>query len=139
MLFSVSLMVGQVFWGTWGMRILIADDMPKVRTALQLLFQQQGRLNVVGAIARSADLVTSVKGLHPDPVLLDWELAGESTSAMLSELRRLEHPPSVVALSSEPEARDVALAAGVDAFISKSDPPEHILATVFTIASKLPR
>jgi DNA-binding NarL/FixJ family response regulator len=116
------------------MRILIADDMPKVRTALQLLLREQAALEVVGAIARSADLMISVQILHPDLILLDWELAGESTHAILSELRRLEAVPSIVALSSQPEAREAALAAGVDAFISKSDPPEHLLSTLLTMA-----
>ena len=36
----------------------------------------------------------------------------------------------VVALSGLPEARREALAAGADAFVSKGDPPEKLLAAV---------
>ena len=35
-----------------------------------------------------------------------------------------------VALSGRPEERQVALDAGVDAFVSKADPPERLLATI---------
>jgi DNA-binding NarL/FixJ family response regulator len=36
----------------------------------------------------------------------------------------------VVALSGRPESRRTALAAGVNAFVSKGEPPERLLAAV---------
>jgi DNA-binding NarL/FixJ family response regulator len=120
------------------MRILIADDMPKVRAALQLLLKQFTVLDVVGTISRFSALVGAVQVLHPDLILLDWELAGEFTYLLIADLQRLEYTPSIVALSSEPEARDAALAAGADAFISKSDPPEQVLTTLLAMAAQQP-
>jgi DNA-binding NarL/FixJ family response regulator len=66
----------------------------------------------------------------PIIVLLDWELSGQNGVDHLMMLR--SHCPGmrVIALSSKYEARQEALAAGVDAFISKAEPPERILATL---------
>jgi hypothetical protein len=36
----------------------------------------------------------------------------------------------VIALSGRPEARQAALGAGADAFASKGDPPERVLAVI---------
>jgi DNA-binding NarL/FixJ family response regulator len=36
----------------------------------------------------------------------------------------------IIALSSRPEARQAALAAHVDAFVSKGEPPEQLLAAI---------
>jgi DNA-binding NarL/FixJ family response regulator len=116
------------------MRILIADDMPKVRTALQLLLSQQPTLTVVGEITNPHDLLDRTQVLQPDILLLDWELAGFSTCELLPQLRRLCTQLYIVALSSQPEARDASLSAGVDAFISKGDAPEYVLDTLLTIA-----
>ena len=118
------------------MRIIIADDRSKVRGALQLLLGQQPALSVVGEIARPGEVVNSVQTLRPDLLLLDWELAGAETPQLLSQLRRLDYRLFVIALSSQPEAREAALAAGVDGFISKSEPPEQVLDTLFGVTSR---
>ncbi len=118
------------------MRIIIADDMPKVRGALQLLLGQQPNLSVIGEISRAAELVNRVQVLHPDLLLLDWELAGKDTPQLLAQLRHLDYRFFVIALSSQPEARDAALAAGADGFISKSETPEHVLDTLLGVAMR---
>jgi DNA-binding NarL/FixJ family response regulator len=115
------------------MRIIIADDMPGVRGALQLLLAQQPALTVIGEITRPGDLVSEVQILRPDLLLLDWELAGQDTPHLLSQLRHLDCRLLIVALSSQPEAREAALEAGVDAFISKGDAPERVMDTLRTV------
>jgi len=121
------------------MRILLADDQPRVCSALRLLLEQEPELEVVGEAAEGETLLAQVASLHPDLVLLDWELpdaggagamrSGEPGSgARLSALLRQLYPGLwVVALSGRHEARRDAQAAGVDAFVSKGDPPERLL------------
>ncbi len=65
------------------MRVLLADDQAKVRSARRLLLKHQSGIQILGK--------------------------------------------AVVALSGRPEARQAALDAGVDAFVSKGDPPELLL------------
>jgi DNA-binding NarL/FixJ family response regulator len=112
------------------MRILLADDQATVRSALQLLLEENPELDVVGEATEAGELLAQAKMACPDLVLLDWELPGLQTADLLPALR--QHLPRlvVIALSGRPEARRSALAAGVDAFVSKGDPPERLLATL---------
>jgi CheY-like chemotaxis protein len=71
-----------------------------------------------------------VEATQPDLVLPDWELPGLRTHAHLSTLRTLCPRLKVIGLSGRPEARQAALTARADAFVSKGDPPERLLAAV---------
>jgi DNA-binding NarL/FixJ family response regulator len=112
------------------MRVLLADDRRKVRSALRLLLEQGPGLSVVGEVIEAQDLLAQVQVTHPDLVLLDWELPGLRTNGLLSTLRRACPDLCIIALSGRPEARRAALSAGVDAFVSKGDPPERLLAAI---------
>jgi DNA-binding NarL/FixJ family response regulator len=112
------------------MRILVADDQATVRSALQLILEENPELDVVGEATEAGELLAQAEMACPDLVLLDWELPGSQAADLLSALR--QHLPHlvVIALSGRPEARQSALDAGVDAFVSKGDPPERLLATL---------
>ena len=120
------------------MRVLLADDQSKVRSALRLVLEQQPGVSILGEAVDVTGLLDWVKAACPDLVLLDWELPGleadnpstGSGQGLLPTLRELCPRLSVIALSVRPEARRAALDAGVDAFVSKGDPPERLLAAV---------
>ena len=112
------------------MRILLADDRAKVRSALRLLLEQEPGLSVVGEAASADELLAQVQTAGPDIVLLDWELPGRPAAEVVSALHECCPGLSVIALSGRPEARRAALAAGCDTFASKGDPPERLLAAV---------
>jgi DNA-binding NarL/FixJ family response regulator len=112
------------------MRVLIADDEPRVRSALRLLLRQHPGVAVAGeanSVERALELTVRQR---PDLVLLDWELSGRNGTATLERLRAVRRDLMVIALSGRPEARQTALDAGVDAFVSKGDPPELLVATL---------
>ena len=119
------------------MQILLADDQAKVRSALRLLLEQEPDLDVLGEAVDTQGLLDWVRAVHPDVVLLDWELLGLSHNGVLSELRAICPHLLVVALSGKPEARQEAQDAGVDAFVSKGDPPERLLATLNVFNNQL--
>jgi len=112
------------------MRILLADDQLKVRFALRTLLERQPGLEVVGEARSDADLRGQIEATGPDLILLDWELPGERALDTLSTLRIMYPDLRVIALSGRSEARQAALQAGVDAFVSKADPPERLLAAI---------
>jgi DNA-binding NarL/FixJ family response regulator len=56
-----------------------------------------------------------------------------SRQRLLSALHSLGCPLKIIALSGHLEAREEALGAGVDAFVSKGDPPERLLTTLRTV------
>jgi DNA-binding NarL/FixJ family response regulator len=112
------------------MRILLADDQPKVRFALRTLLERQPGFEVVGEARSDEDLRDQIEPTHPDLVLLDWELPGERALDTLFALRIMYPDLRVIALSGRSEARQAALRAGVDAFVSKADPPERLLSAI---------
>jgi DNA-binding NarL/FixJ family response regulator len=84
----------------------------------------------VGEAVGAVDVLAQVEAGCPDLVLLCWELPGLARDDLLSALRRVCPDLRVIALSGRPEARRVALDAGADAFVSKADPPERLLAAI---------
>lgn len=116
------------------MRILLADDQPRVCTALQMLLKQEPGMRVVGEATEAADLLTQIQATQPDLVLLDWELPDLLTSGSLPALRTVYPDLAIIVLSGRPEARRAALTAGADAFVSKIDPPERLLAALHVLA-----
>jgi DNA-binding NarL/FixJ family response regulator len=113
------------------MHILLADNQVEVRSALRFLLEQEPGMWVVGEAAEAEALLAQEAAVQPDLVLLDWELPGSQTTDLLAALR-VRRRTIVIALSGRPEARQEALNAGVDAFVSKGEPPDRLLATLYT-------
>jgi DNA-binding NarL/FixJ family response regulator len=112
------------------MRILLADDQPKVRFAMRALLERQPGLKVVGETINAENLLAQAETVCPDLVLLDWELPGMAAADLLTVLRAACPDLYVIALSGRPEAYRAALKAGADAFVSKVDPPERLLRAI---------
>lgn len=115
------------------MRILLADDQREVRSALRLLLEQEPGVSVVGEVKEASELLPWVCANALDLVLLDWELPGLRAVEAISALQAARPHVWIVPMSGRPEARDTALAAGADAFVSKGDPPDRLLATIRAI------
>ena len=112
------------------MRIMLADSQAKVRFALRVLLERQPGLEVMGEAASVDDLLARAAAMCPDMLLLDWNMAAPLASGLLLALRRDCPGLGVIILSSRPEAREAAMTAGADAFVSKGNPPEHLLAAI---------
>lgn len=119
------------------MRVLLADDQSDVRRALRLLLEQEPDLSIVGEADQIGNLLSELQTTLADLVLLDWELPhADATNALRSDghlmatLRAIRPELLIIALSGLPEARELALAAGVDGFISKGEPPDRLLTTL---------
>jgi DNA-binding NarL/FixJ family response regulator len=118
------------------MRILIADPQPKVRYALRVLLERQEGLEVVGEADDAEGLLTQTETACPDAVLLGWELSGIPVEQIMSALRSTCPELVVIALSGRLEAQRAAAALRVDAFVSKSSPPEQLLAAIAACESQ---
>ena len=112
------------------MRILLADDQPQVRFALRVLLERQPGVDGVAEAIDAGELLQQIRATCPDLVLLAWGLPGMAMPDLISALHGTCPHLAVIALSGRPEARNPALEAGADGFVSKADPPEHLLAAV---------
>ena len=112
------------------MRVLVADDQAGVRSALRLLLEHEGGIEIMAEAADAAAVLQAAGEQSLDVVLLDWELPGRPAANLIDGLRALCPNVRVVAMSCQPEARRTARAAHVDAFVDKCDPPERLLAVL---------
>lgn len=116
------------------LRILLADDRPALRSAVRFLLEQEPDWSIVGEVGDVTRLMERVAALHPDLLLLDWELPGldtaQSAQHVINSLYAECPGLQIVVLSGRPEAGLLALAVGVDSFVSKADPPERLLAVL---------
>jgi DNA-binding NarL/FixJ family response regulator len=114
------------------MRVIVADDQPEVRSALRLILEEKPGISAVSEAQNSSELLTQVRANCPDLVLLDWELPGVNPKALVTTLQTLCPSLSVVALSSRPQMKQIALEAGAANFVCKSEPPEQLLKALDT-------
>jgi DNA-binding NarL/FixJ family response regulator len=119
------------------MRILLADNQPKVRFALRVLLVSMSDISVVGEVTDADELVSQIDSTNPDMVILDWQLPGLSEIGSILALRKARPDLFVIALSGRPELGQAALDAGADNFVSKIDPPDRLLATVSRFQKQL--
>ena len=115
------------------MRLFIADADNDVRLGVQMLVNQQPGMNVVGIATRSDGMVQQVTATKPDVLLLNWDLPGQQVTERMAQLRTLMSGLKVIVLSVRPEVRSPALAAGADAFVNMSVPPDELLNALRTV------
>ena len=118
------------------MLILIADDELKVRSALRLLLKQEEDLHVVGEAVDLQSLLSLAGSFQPDLILLDLELPGLQPALHLLNLQQSLPSSRIIALSGRSSSHDIPLRTGIDAFVSKGDPPERVLAAIYQRAKK---
>lgn len=116
-------------------QVLIADSQIQVRRALRLLLEQQPGLELVGAAADAPALLALLGQLCPDLALLDWDLPGADLADLVLDLRKTCPDLYVIALGGQPDVDQADLiATGANAFVSKADPPERLLAAIQNFA-----
>lgn len=119
------------------MRVLLADDQPKVRFALRVLLESKPDIFVIGEATDAKELVGQIEIGKPDMVILDWQLPGLRDIGFISALRKDLPNLFILVLSGRPELGQAALEAGADNFLSKIDPPDGLLATVRELQQQL--
>jgi DNA-binding NarL/FixJ family response regulator len=112
------------------MRILIADNQPKVRFALRVALEHRPGEKTIDEAVDAADLMARTHVICPDLALIDWELTGMPPADLLAQLYKTCDKVHTIVLSSRAETRDQAMAAGAGAFVCKCDAPEELMAAI---------
>lgn len=114
--------------------IFFADDEVNVRLAMRLLLDQAG-YKLIGEAEDTESLLAQVCSALPDVILLDWELPGLRAQHLLPVLRKYCPHTKVIAMSVQPEAQRAAITSGVDAFVSKGNSSDELLALLAQIST----
>lgn len=110
-------------------RLLIAIREVGMRRALALVLCTALPPVTVAAISSWHELVASLKSSPADLVIVDLALISDAAMAV-QVLRSAQPRTNIVIMSTRPEDRRRALAAGADAFLSTIDAPAHVVGTV---------
>ncbi len=118
------------------MKIGIADPQGRVRFSLRVLLEQQPGWIVAGEAADGEELFEMLRRSSPDILLFDWDLQNQMPDDFLRWLKT-EHPQQkIIVMSGRPELRQAALIGGADAFASKADSPEKLLAVIRSLCDR---
>lgn len=112
--------------------------------ALSLVFEQQQGVRIVGGAMDTHGVREHVLDSGADILLLDWELPVQSELSprngksapelavpdLISVLHSSEGRLHIIVLTLKPKIEPAALAAGADAVVAKTGPPEKMLAAL---------
>jgi len=109
--------------------ILLADDLTLVREGLAALCEAQLQYHVVSQCADGASAMRFIESQKPDIAVLDLNLPDLFTLEIVRKLREAQVSTRIVVLSTRKDRKTVveALRAGVNAFLLKSGPANHLL------------
>ena len=112
------------------MNILIADENNSVRYGLAVLLEELPQIRILGEAANFRELISLMMSDCPDLLLLSWELPDQRGANLLNAVRLICPQVYIVVLSSQLDAVEQAFEWGADEFVSKTEPPERLLAVI---------
>lgn len=116
-------------------RLMMVEDHPAFRQALELLLGRQGCV-VVGSAGRAADAFEIIRERRPDVSVIDVNLPDESGVALAKRLLA-DDPELGILLYTGAEDRktlDEALGSGARGFAVKAAPPHELIDAIRIVA-----
>ena len=92
--------------------VLVVDDHPGFRSALERALRRAPELRLVGSACNGEEAIVMSARLEPRVVVMDLAMPGVSGVEATRALMRQRRPPAVVALSGSRELMRDAIAAG---------------------------
>lgn len=112
------------------MNVVLAIASASLRLALDVVLSEEPGVTVVGMASETAGLLALLRTAQPDLVLVEWELAGCRTAAVITVAHTFPRPLRILVLGRDAAVRPAALTAGAWAFVVVGDPPEILLAAL---------
>ncbi|MEU8515381.1 response regulator transcription factor [Kitasatospora sp. NPDC048722] len=118
-------------------RVVLADDQPLVRAALEMVIAETDDVEVVGEAGTGADAVRLAAELRPDVVVMDIRMPGTDGIEATRLVAAAGGPTRVVVLTTFDDDDHVyaALRAGASGFLVKDMALDDILAAVRVVAA----
>ena len=118
------------------MRILLADDHPMIRAAIDVLLRDTG-FEVVGMAGTGEMALSENRRLRPDIMLLDIQMPGGSGLEVLRQLRAEKSPVHVILLTAavDDSALLEAKALKVRGIVLKNSDPAYLLECLESVSA----
>jgi DNA-binding NarL/FixJ family response regulator len=118
-------------------RVLIVDDIDRVRQDLRTFLTLSGDIEIVGEARDGGEAIRLAESLRPQVVLMDLEMPVMDGYAAAHQVKALQPGCRVIALTihgGDAEQKK-ALQAGVDDFIVKGAPLDVLLQSIRAVAA----
>lgn len=115
------------------MRILVVDNQTRTRQSLKALLTAWYQIQEVSEAGNGYEAIQKVETDQPDVILMDLRMPKMDGLEAIRLIKAKSPQIKIVALSMYPDKEIEALAAGADAFVSKSNPPDHLRKTLARI------
>jgi DNA-binding NarL/FixJ family response regulator len=112
------------------MRIVLADDRTRIRSALRVLLEQQADWSVVGEASNACELIDQTSRSHPDLIIMDGDLPGDFKADVIPKIRAIHPGIRIVALLKPDNTVVKPENARADAYATKVNSPEYLLAVI---------
>ena len=116
-------------------QVLIVDDDVDVRSITQLALESQHYLTLTAKDGVEAVELFAQHQDEVDLVILDMMMPNMSGILLIEQLRAMDSQVEIIAVSGLPANRDLALAAGASAFLSKPYDLKDLLKNVSTLVT----
>ena len=116
--------------------VILADDHPIAREGIKKLLTESEDIEVVGEAQNGEEALQLIDSLKPDVLLLDMEMPGIKGVEVARQLKEMDSPVHILALSTYDDKQFVfgLLAAGASGYLTKEEVPESILDAVRGVA-----
>jgi len=121
-------------------KILIVDDHPMMREALQTAFEGEDDLEMIGEAPDAIKALKMLETLNPDVIMMDMLLPGMSGLEAIEKIIEINSQAKILVLSSmEDEDRIMsAIQAGALGYFPKTAPRTYLLEAIRKVADGIP-
>ncbi|HZW04085.1 MAG TPA: hypothetical protein VFF68_09175 [Anaerolineaceae bacterium] len=127
------------------MRVLLVDDHKEVLAALRVALEHHFPGWTFVEIGSLSALIAEIGQARCNLLILDWGMCGVAEKGSLPQqlwqtiLAAIHHAApdlGILVLDSTPDTSDLAIAAGAQAFVCKTDPPETLFLALRRLADR---
>ena len=113
-------------------RIMLVDDHQLMRTGLRMLIEQHPHMTVVGEAANRDEALANAERLQPDILLLDVDLGGDDSLAVLPSLLQVAPETRIILVTGvrTPEQHQRAVQLGAMGLVRKEQAAAELLQAI---------
>ena len=119
------------------MKVLIADDQIIIREGLKQILSRMPEVELVDEAGNGQEVMSKVKKMKYDIIVLDISMPGRSGLEVLKELKQKKPNSAVLVLSIHPEEHYAVrvLKAGAAGYINKSSASDELVQAIKTVVA----
>lgn len=117
-------------------RVILADDHPVTRAGIRNLLDKAAGIEVVGEAKDGPEALEMIEALTPHVLLLDMEMPGMKGVEVAQQLKAVESPVRILALSAYDDKQYILelLTSGASGYLVKEEVPDTIVEAVRGVA-----